>query len=89
MGTKIENLTSQIDGVSDTFTTLADFEPGKVSIGYNGQMFGPGENIDSYPSSNQIKLTFVPKTDADADLHDKLMVIYEEIADIVGSAFPP
>jgi len=91
--TRIEDLTSQIDGVKDTFTTTAAFEPSTVTIGYNGQVYPPGLNIASFPDVNEVQLEFVPTYDADVDMNSKLMVIYEELndatEDIVGSANPP
>lgn len=92
--TRIENLTSQINGTTDTFLTVAGFDPSTLTVGYNGQMYPPGVNIASTgPEVNKFKLSFVPTFDADQDLNSKLMVIYEEMADadedIIGSANPP
>lgn len=92
--TRMEDISDQVDGVKDTFTTLNAFDPNTLCIGYNGQVYPPKINIVSTgPAANEFKLSFVPQIDPDPDFKTKLMVFYEEpndyYEDIIGSANPP
>lgn len=94
MATKIEDLTSQVNGTTDTFTTTVEFVPSSLTLGYNGQIYPPGVNIkSSHPSSQTIVLDFIPKTDTDLNVKSKVLIIFEEaLADaeeMVASAMPP
>ena len=90
-----DDVTNQIDGITDTFTLQAVAVEPSVCIGYNGQVHPPGYSIDSFPTTSSVKLTFVPTMDADPELHTKLMIIYNEdsgssdLTEIQGSATPP
>ena len=93
MATRIVNITPQVDGIKDTFTTPEEFVQSTVALGYNGQIFPPGVNIDSFPDSQTVKLRFIPTYNSNVDLNSKVLLIYEEkhavLEDIVGSASPP
>lgn len=58
MSTIHENLTSQIDGISDTFNTLNDISAGVV-VDHNGQVVSP--NDVTILTSTSFQLSFVPQ----------------------------
>jgi len=58
MSTIHENLTSQVDGVSDTFTTVNDISDGVV-IDHNGQVVSPTDV--TILTSTSFQLSFVPQ----------------------------
>ena len=92
MSTVIDDLTPQVDGVTDTFDLQAQPMQHTVTLVYNGQTYPPGENIDSFPEDKKVKLTFVPEYNADPNLNSKVSLFYEEYydgEDIRGSATPP
>ena len=92
MATVIDDLTPQVNGVTNTFTTTKPFNPDTLCLGYNGQVYPPKLNIDSWDeSAKTVTITFVPETDPNPDIKSKVLIIYEEpvLADIVGSATPP
>jgi hypothetical protein len=70
--TKFENITGQVDGITDTFTTVSPFAPGSLSLGYNGQLYPKGVNILTELPPNQFKLSFAPALDTHS-----LLVVYE------------
>ena len=90
MTTKFENITSQIDGATDTFTLGHLYLPSTVSLGYNGQLFPVGVNISEELPDNKIRLSFVPPVDTDS-----LLAIYDDGTNIIvehilsASALPP
>lgn len=53
-----EDLSSQCDGSTTTFTTTYDFEPTKISVFLNGQRMA--KDVDfSVTASNQFQLTHI------------------------------
>jgi len=84
---RFENITAQISG-GDTFTTQFAYQPGSLSLGYNGQLYPKGENIALEIPPFGFKLTFTPAPDTTA-----LLVIYQDgftiDEDIVASSQPP
>lgn len=90
MTTKFENITSQIDGVTDTFSLSKPYVSGTVSLGYNGQLYPVGMNIAEEIPTNKIRLNFVPTADTDT-----LLAIYDDGQDVIqdpilmASALPP
>lgn len=85
-----DNITSQVNGTRDTFTTAFDFEPATLSLGYNGQLFPAGSNIKAILGTKTFQLDFAPAADTSF-----LSVIYEDKSDggsiesIKGSSHPP
>lgn len=59
MATVHEQLTSQIDGITDTFTTINDISEG-VIVDYNGQVVN--KNDITILGANSFRLSFVPNT---------------------------
>jgi len=86
MATRHEDLLAQVDGVNDVFTTTVKYRTGTLALTYNGQLFPPGQNIDSEVTDTTFKLSFVPPTDTDT-----LSVIFEDCSldDVIASGMPP
>ena len=88
MATRFENILSQVNGVTDTFTTATPYSSGTLVLGYNGQLYSPGVNIQSEVSPNSFRLTFVPAANTTG-----LMVVYDDGGgasdDIVALGTPP
>lgn len=90
MGTRTDNLTSQVDGITDVFTTSFPYLAGTLILGYNGQIYPVGVNIDAELTANTFRLTFVPDLECTTALH----VIYEDPGsltpdDMQASGLPP
>lgn len=73
MTTRNDDLTPQVDGTTDVFTTAFPYVPGTLVLSYNGQIFPKGFNIAQEVSATQFKLSFVPPTDTHT-----LGVLYED-----------
>ena len=88
MNVRFENITSQVDGITDTFITSKDYISGTLSLGYNGQLYPQGVNIRQEIAPTGVKLTFVPSSDTHS-----LLLIYLDATDLdpimVASALPP
>lgn len=54
-----DNLTAQIDGLADTFTTTGSFLPDSLKVYYNGVRQITGVTV-TVVGSNQFRLSFVP-----------------------------
>jgi hypothetical protein len=92
MTIRFEDITSQVNGTQDTFTTLFPFLSGTLVIGYNGQLFPPGTNLKQEIAPNSFQMTFAPQADTNS-----LMIVYDDgqgggasngDTDIVASSLP-
>ena len=87
--TRKDDLTSQVDGITDIFTTNYEYQGGTLMLGYNGQMYPVGVNIESELTNTTFQLCFVP----DLECTDSLHVVYEDFftADepLIGTGRPP
>ena len=75
MTTRKDNLLSQVDGITDIFTTSFEYQGNTLMLGYNGQVYAVGVNIDSELSGTTFKTTFVPIPDCTTAFH----IIYEDL----------
>jgi len=90
MTTRKEDLTSQVDGITDTFTTSYDYQGNTLMLGYNGQVYPVGVNIENEIDGMTFQISFVP----DLECTDSLHVIYEDSASaddepLIGTGRPP
>jgi hypothetical protein len=90
MPSRRENLTSFVDSVTDTFTTAFPYVSGSLMLGYNGQVYPAGVNIENELSATTFQISFVPEVDCTTALH----IIYEDIGTEAGeemqaSGLPP
>ena len=70
---RFEDVTSQVDGVTDTFRTSKPYVTKTITLGYNGQLYPGGWNIAEELDIDLIKLSFVPAVDTHA-----LLIIYDD-----------
>jgi hypothetical protein len=90
MPSRRENLTSAVDGVTDVFSTVFPYVSGSLMLGYNGQVYPVGVNIDAELSATTFRISFVPDPECTTALH----IIYEDIgtdsdSGMQASGLPP
>lgn len=90
MASRRENILSQVDGITDVFTTAFPYIGGTLMLGYNGQMYPVGVNIDAELTANTFRTTFVPLVECTTAFH----IIYEDIGtsnedEMEASGLPP
>ena len=75
MTTRKEDITSQVDGVTDIFTTSYAYQGNTLMLGYNGQVYPVGTNIINEIDNMTFKISFIPIIDCTDGLH----IIYEDL----------
>ena len=87
MSTQKDDLTNQVNGVTDVFNTLEPYLPGTLMLGYNGQIYPVGVNIVQEVTTTSFRISFTPEVDCTDALH----VIYEDANSVtmMASGHPP